>query len=94
MFENHRLLRILPGRLDDVLAIFQKSIVPDLTHKTGLLGLALIPDWQTSQLVIISLWRDEICALYAGAEQCCKTSADRLAGMILADDLLYQYSLT
>jgi hypothetical protein len=94
LFENHTLLNVLPGKLDDVLAIFRKSIVPELTLRTGMLGLALLPDWQANQLVIISLWQDEMCAITAGAEQCCKTSADHLAKMILADNFLIQYSLT
>lgn len=94
MFENHALLRVIPGRMDDVLEIFQVSIVPALTRKVGLLGLALVPDWHTSHVVVISLWRDESCALTAGAAQSCQTSANRLAAMTMVEEPLYGYTLT
>jgi hypothetical protein len=68
--------------------------VPDLTHNPGLVGLALVPDWRASQLGVFSLWRDEACALAAGAVQCCQASASLLAGMILTEAPVQKYSLT
>ena len=94
MYENHTLLYVMPGRLDEALSIFRKSIIPELTHKPGMLGLAVVPDTQASRVVVISLWSDESCAIKAGAAQCCQASAALLGALILANNPVLKYSLT
>lgn len=62
MFENATRLQFRPSALNEGLKILRSQVVPILKVQSGLLSLALIPNHETNQVTILSIWTNRTCA--------------------------------
>ena len=59
MYENTTILSIVPGKLEEVIALFRAVLLPLFVGNPGLMSLCLIPHWQDNRLVVLSIWTEE-----------------------------------
>ena len=81
MFENHTTLEVMPGKMDEALAILNMEILPLIKTDPGLLSLGLLTNLPVSRIVVLSLWKNRRAAEsveYLPAYQYC---ARRLAAI-------------
>ena len=52
-------LQVQPGQMDDLNAIFQDEVVPEVRQVAGFKSLTLLEDRKASKAMMISVWESE-----------------------------------
>jgi heme-degrading monooxygenase HmoA len=52
-------LLVLPGKMDEVIRIYNESIIPAASQLKGFKGVTLLTDVHTGRAMSISMWEEE-----------------------------------
>ena len=59
MYARVTILQLQPGKTDELIHIFQDSVVPALQQQAGFVSMTLLTDASTDKVMSVGLWQTE-----------------------------------